>query len=182
MSEFQTYCDTVRAAATRRDGTVKISSSIRERWNSRILPRQLNAKGNVGALMYLNDYGKNISAEKVTGLALVAEENGCHEMAYGFWAKAYFLATGVAAPGRNEENPRPQQASGSTYRGILPSHLMPGRIVTMQPVDATRDRQYYIDTIGYVGQPKRDGNRDGDLSVKRACSISLGPPTCGLCG
>jgi bifunctional non-homologous end joining protein LigD len=41
----------------------------------------------------------------------------------------------------------------------LPEHLQPGRIATMQPVDAPRGRGYYIASDLYWGQPKRDGNR-----------------------
>jgi len=41
----------------------------------------------------------------------------------------------------------------------LPLTLQPGRIVTMQAVDAPHQRQYYINNPDYWGQPKRDGQR-----------------------
>jgi hypothetical protein len=48
----------------------------------------------------------------------------------------------------------------------LPPHLQPGRIVTMQPVDAPSERSYYIENPDYWGQPKRDGNRVVAIATK----------------
>jgi ATP-dependent DNA ligase len=42
---------------------------------------------------------------------------------------------------------------------ILPPGLQPGILITMQPVDAARDRSFYIESMAYIGQPKRDGQR-----------------------
>lgn len=41
----------------------------------------------------------------------------------------------------------------------LPLHLQPGCIQTMQAVDAPMERSYYINSLEYWGQPKRDGIR-----------------------
>ena len=162
---FDEYIESKRLAS----GKKKIPQEIRERWSSRILSRSLQTLGRSGAMQYLFDYGKGIAAPKVIQLALMAESSGYPEMARGFWAKAFELETG-----KNALDQEYQKGSFSTPTvtgslaaapakipeiSELPPTLQPGRIVTMQAVDAPHDRQSYIKNPDYWGQPKRDGQR-----------------------
>ncbi len=124
--------------------------------------------GEKGAIQYLADYGRGIAAPKVVTLALCAESEGYPEMAQGFWKKAFELSTGEKPSPREPHRvtntiPNPTSSKSKKFLDTnipeLPPHLQPGRIVTMQPVDAPNDRSYYIDSPDYWGQPKRDGNR-----------------------
>jgi bifunctional non-homologous end joining protein LigD len=182
------YADQKRAAATKK-GVVKIGADIAERWNNRVLARGLNKLGEAGATQYLADYGRGIAAPKVIALALKAEVEGCPDMARGFWKKAYALETGRqpaedAAPrpaatigvanrvgkalsGRKAvpaDAPAsafspPTGAAATPHVEGLPDHLQPGKISTMQPVDAPKDQSFYQLSPLYWGQPKRDGMR-----------------------
>jgi len=163
--DFNEYIESKRLAS----GKKKIPQEIRERWSSRILSRSLQTLGRAGAMQYLCDYGKGLAAPKATHLALMAESSGYPEMAMVFWAKAFELETGKNALAQEY-----QQGSFSTPTVTgslaadpakipeipeLPPTLQPGRIVTMQAVDAPHERQYYINNPEYWGQPKRDGQR-----------------------
>ncbi len=117
-----------------------------------------------GAQTYLRDYGKGISPAKVVALAIQAEGEGCDDVAQGFWAKAFELETGhpadhVTTPITSPPKLPPLSRSSTPAFPGLPAHLQPGAIVTMQPVDAARTRQDYINDPAYLGQPKRDGSR-----------------------
>ncbi len=165
--EFTEYAEAKRKAAK------KISADIRERWNNRIVTRELHLMGEAGAVQYLADYGRGIGTAKVIGFALCAESEGYPEMAIGFWKRAFELETGEQpidqnTPNNSTTNPAPAAKSTSPSKvetvnhpvvAELPPHLQPGKIVTMQPVDAPRERSYYIENPDYWGQPKRDGNR-----------------------
>lgn len=154
---------------SKRNAKKKIPSEIRERWNNRILKRELQAMGEAGAIQYLADYGRGIAVPKVVHLALCAESEGYPVMAQGFWKKAFEMETGNIAPVEKLNNnldaisaPTPTRSKTVLDPPVvpeLPPHLQPGRIVTMQPVDAPFDRAYYINDPRYWGQPKRDGNR-----------------------
>ncbi len=154
---------------SKRNAKKKIPSEIRERWNNRILKRELQTMGEAGAIQYLADYGRGIAVPKVVHLALCAESEGYPLMAQGFWKKAFEMETGNIAPVEKLNNnldaiPDPTPTRSKTVLDPpvvpeLPPHLQPGRIVTMQPVDAPFDRAYYINDPRYWGQPKRDGNR-----------------------
>ncbi|HLB50008.1 MAG TPA: hypothetical protein VJL59_23555 [Anaerolineales bacterium] len=153
----------------------KVPAGITQRWNERVLPRGLHRMGEAGAKQYLADYGRGISAEKVVHLALKAESEGCPEMATGFWKKAYELETGnfapaeaakaptalpaLAATGALTVLPPPRASNVGAAIPDLPPHLTPGELVTMQPTDARKSRQHYIDDPAFWGQPKRDGKR-----------------------
>ncbi len=146
--------------AAQRRTAKKPTADIRSRWASRVVARNLHQQGQAGAQIYLRDFGKGISTAKVIALAIQAECEGCDDMALGFWAKAYELETGAAPEG---STPTPQlpalsRSSMPAFPG-LPRHLQPGSVVTMQPVDAARTRQDYINDPAYLGQPKRDGSR-----------------------
>jgi bifunctional non-homologous end joining protein LigD len=165
--------DCTEYAEAKRKAAKKISADIRERWNNRIVARGLHLMGEAGAVQYLADYGRGIGTAKVIGFALCAESEGYPEMAIGFWKKAFELETGekpIALNAPNKSSTNLAAAAKSTtaakietvYNPIvpeLPAHLQPGRIVTMQPVDAPSERSYYIENPDYWGQPKRDGNR-----------------------
>jgi bifunctional non-homologous end joining protein LigD len=182
------YADQKRAAATKK-GAVKIGADIAERWNNRVLARGLNKLGEAGATQYLADYGRGIAAPKVIALALKAEVEGCPDMARGFWKKAYALETGrqpakddaprqAALSGRKAVPADAPASAVSPPTGAaptatevptavattphvegLPDHLQPGKVSTMQPVDAPKDQSFYYLSPLYWGQPKRDGMR-----------------------
>jgi hypothetical protein len=152
------YADAKRAAAG------KVPSSIRQRWQKRVVARNLHQMGAAGAWQYLSDYGRGIAAPKVIHLALQAEAEGCPEMAQGFWAKAYELEMGHAPPDGSAGNPSPSADGPGGPQELpqvdgLPDHLQPGRLSTMQPVDAPEKRGAYLGDPQYWGQPKRDGHR-----------------------
>ncbi|MEG4406960.1 ATP-dependent DNA ligase [Microcoleus sp. MON2_D5] len=165
--------DCTEYAEAKRKAAKKISADIRERWNNRIVTRGLPLMGEAGAVQYLADYGRGIGTAKVIGFALCAESEGYPEMAIGFWKRAFELETGekpIALNTRNNStadiDPAKQSTSDPKIETVyhptvpeLPPHLQPGKIVTMQPVDAPSDRSYYIENPDYWGQPKRDGNR-----------------------
>jgi hypothetical protein len=157
---------------SKRKAAKKISADIRERWNNRIVTRGLHLLGEPGAIQYLSDYGRGIGTAKVISFALCAEAEGYPEIAAGFWQKAFELETGEKATAADTKNtsttvtttPKstkatPKSVNNSDIIPELPPHLQPGRIVTMQPVDAPSERSYYIENPEYWGQPKRDGNR-----------------------
>ena len=150
--------------AKHRSTAKKPTADIRSRWASRVIARNLHTQGAAGAQVYLRDYGKSISAAKVIALAIQAEVEGCDDIAQGFWTKAFELETGhQAAPAPTTTTSMPQlppvsNSSTPAFPG-LPAHLQPGSIITMQPVDAARIRQDYINDLAYLGQPKRDGSR-----------------------
>jgi bifunctional non-homologous end joining protein LigD len=147
----------------------KIPTGIRERWQTRVVPRGLHVMGEAGARQYLADYGRGIAAPKVIDLARQAEAEGYPEMALEFWRRAYELEIGhlppaegdvdLAVPSVPAGNVFPTSAGGTPQVKDLPSHLQPGCIHTMQPVDAPLDREEYITDPAYWGQPKKDGCR-----------------------
>ena len=165
--------DCTEYAEAKRKAAKKISADIRERWNNRIVTRGLHLMGEAGAVQYLADYGRGIGTAKVIGFALCAESEGYPEMAMGFWKRAFELESpekpiALNPPNKSSTNLAPAAKSTTAakietvYNPIvpeLPPHLQPGRIVTMQPVDAPSERSYYIENPDYWGQPKRDGNR-----------------------
>ncbi|MFS8119511.1 MAG: ATP-dependent DNA ligase [Microcoleus sp.] len=165
--------DCTEYAEAKRKAAKKISADIRERWNNRIVQRELHLMGEAGALQYLSDYGRGIGTAKVIGFALCAESEGYPEMAMGFWKRAFELETGEKPIALNTQNnattalaPAKKSTAAPTTETVnnpvvaeLPPNLQPGRIVTMQPVDAPSERSYYIENPDYWGQPKRDGNR-----------------------
>ena len=172
--------DCTEYAETKRKAAKKISADIRERWNNRIVQRGLHLMGEAGAVQYLSDYGRGIGTAKVIGFALCAESEGYPEMAMGFWKKAFELETGekpIALNAQNNATTNLATAAKSTTStkkenvtnpivAELPSYLQPGKIVTMQPVDAPSERSYYIENPDYWGQPKRDGNRVVIIATK----------------
>lgn len=165
--------DCTEYAETKRKVAKKISADIRERWNNRIVQRELHLMGEAGAVQYLSDYGRGIGTAKAICFALCAESEGYPEMAMGFWKRAFELETGekpIALNAQNNATTNVTAVAKSTSAtktatinhpivAELPPNLQPGRIVTMQPVDAPSERSYYIENPDYWGQPKRDGNR-----------------------
>lgn len=67
----------------------RIPSSIRLRWNERILALKITELGEMGAVKYLSKYGRGISSSKVISFALLADQEGYHDLALGFWKAAY---------------------------------------------------------------------------------------------
>ncbi len=161
---FNEYIESKRLASAKK----KISQEIRERWSTRILSRSLQTLGRSGAIQYLYDYGKGIATPKVIQLAMLAESEGYPEVARGFWAKAFELETGQKANEQEYQEGKlvPVPTTSLTVDPLkfptipeLPPTLQPGRLITMQAVDAPHERQYYINHPEYWGQPKRDGQR-----------------------
>lgn len=151
---------------SKRNAMKKIPSDIRERWNNRLVKNSWHLQGSDGAAQYLANYGNNVGIAKVIAFAICAEQEGYPEVAMGFWQKAFEIETG-AAPATPKKTKTTVTTTEITVVPLaapslvseLPSHLQPGRIVTMQAVDAPLDREYYINSPDYWGQPKRDGNR-----------------------
>ena len=162
--ELQTFIDE-HVSKKSKDGVIKVSSVINKRWETRIVTQGLVEQGADGARAYLARYGNNIAAPKVIDLALCAQAKNADEMATAFWAKAYELTFGSPLNGAGDTVL--QAVSGSTQTKVedlpvltdLPGHLQPGKIHTMQAVDAPEDRDFYIKSQNYLGQPKRDGHR-----------------------
>ncbi len=148
-----------------KDGIIKVSSAINKRWETRIVAQGLDDQGAAGARAYLARYGNNIAAPKVIDLALCAQANGAEEIAKAFWVKAYELTFGSLPNGAGDTALQAVSASTRSKAEAppvladLPGHLQPGKIHTMQAVDAPEDRDHYINNEKYLGQPKRDGHR-----------------------
>ena len=148
-----------------KDGIIKVSSAINKRWETRIVAQGLDAQKADGARAYLARYGNNIAAPKVIDLALCAQAKGAQEMAMAFWVKGYELTFGISPTDAGDTALQAvSSTTGSKSEELpvvadLPDHLQPGKIHTMQAVDAPEDRDYYIKNPAYLGQPKRDGHR-----------------------
>lgn len=144
----------------------KVPAAIVKRWVGRVVAQGMHLQGEQGAFRYLEQYGKGIAAPKCLALANQAENEGYPDMARGFWRKAYILTHGVEPPADSADG---SQAPTShvlvdapvaiPFIDALPDHLQPGKIMTMQPVDATESREFYIHDRAYWGQPKRNGWR-----------------------
>lgn len=177
-ASFVEYIEGIRGRHMKKNGIkLPMESEILSRWNSRILPRNLNAQGAEGAAIYLRDYGRGISAAKCEALALYAEKEGWKNFALGFWARGYELTCGEKpspkewseVEGKNgggKERARAVPAFATAEKEqipasfpSLPEHLIPGKIVTMQPVDAPREIEDYLHDPAFLAQPKRDGER-----------------------
>jgi hypothetical protein len=104
----------------------KPTADIRARWASRIIARKLHEQGAAGADTYLRDYGRGISAAKVIALAIQAECEGCDALAFGFWAAAYRLETGLVA-----EIPASSPLAGSSFPQLPPT--VPATDATVLP-------------------------------------------------
>jgi hypothetical protein len=77
----------------------KVTTEVEGHWLTRIMPRGLYELGEHGATIYLRDYGRGIGEPKVICLAMKAEREGCQDMAWGFWKKAFELSTASKAKG-----------------------------------------------------------------------------------
>lgn len=146
----------------------KVKAGILERWNTRVVPRGLHKQGEKGAGVYLDSYGKGISSGKIAELALCAEANGAAEMARAFWEAAFFLETGVqaSADGASVSRVRTGGEAENGVAGHFPSDMQPGLVHTMQAVDTSRPRDYFVENDAYYGQPKRDGFRNVLFATK----------------
>ena len=148
-----------------KDGIIKVTSAINKRWETRIVTQGLDVQGADGARAYLARYGNNIAAPKVIDLALCAQAKDAEEMAKAFWTKAYELTFGSSPSGAGDTSLQSVSSAGQSVGEEpsvvpdLPQCLQPGKIHTMQAVDAPEDREYYIKSQDYIGQPKRDGHR-----------------------
>ncbi len=137
----------------------KVKAAIEQRWNTRVVPRGLDKLGREGVVMYLESYGKGISAAKVAELAVCAEAKGAAGMAAGFWEEAFRMDTGFCAQADNVAG-RGEVVETRLVLGEFPKDMQPGSISTMQAVDAQMGRGNYIEDDEYYGQPKRDGTRN----------------------
>jgi bifunctional non-homologous end joining protein LigD len=153
--------------AQHREKSKSPKAAIVQRWESRVVPRQLHTQGKRGAQAYLEAYGRGISATKVVELALAAEHFGATSMAAGFWEAAFTLETGLretADVSGGTSMPPVGAPATRTCEQIeicgLPEGLQPGRVVTMQPIDAPKPQSHYLLDPGFWGQPKRDGVRN----------------------
>jgi ATP-dependent DNA ligase len=166
-------------AAGRAKSKGKVKASILERWNTRVVPRGLHKQGGKGAGAYLDSYGKGISSGKIAELAICAETNGAGDMAKAFWEAAFFLETGVQASAGGASVSCVKAAAGGLSKPTshFPDALQPGLVHTMQAVDASLPREYFVENDAYYGQPKRDGFRNvlfatGDMVAHQSRSTS----------
>jgi hypothetical protein len=148
-----------------------IPADIRERWASRIMPANLQLRGEAGAQSYLRDYGKGIAAPKCIMFGRLALENGLPEFAAGFFKKAAELEGVELSDVGNPTNGTRMTMADRVLATMTPSHIetldipgfptafQPGRFAPMQPIDAARERSFYITQPGYWGQPKVDGQK-----------------------
>jgi len=146
-------------------GIKSVKAPIMERWNKRVVPRKLNELGKAGASIYLESYGKGISSKKIIELAHCALSVGATEMAMGFGEEAYKIDNGntiTFSSNGSDSNVKKVVAIIDKPPSMdeFPKDLRPGMFDTMQAVDAKHPREYYIENAEYIGQPKRDGNRD----------------------
>ena len=143
---------------------VRIPTKINQRWAIRIVEPGL--QGSAGAQAYLERYGRGIGAKKVIHLALKATVEGDREMAAGFWAKAYFLTFDeqLELNGSNANTSSILQAAAPSS-GVAPrahddfGEMQPGNLTTMQAVDASHERSFYVENESYIGQIKHNGHR-----------------------
>jgi bifunctional non-homologous end joining protein LigD len=162
--ELQSFINE-HVAKKSKDRIIKVNSAINKRWETRIVTQGLDIQGAAGARAYLARYGNNIAAPKVIDLALCAQAKGAQEMAMAFWVKAYELTFGSSPTDAGDtaleavSSTTGSKAEDQPVVADLPDHLQPGKIHTMQAVDAPEDREYYIKNQAYLGQPKRDGHR-----------------------
>lgn len=152
---LQEYIDTKKVK--------KVPAEIIKRWQERVIVGNLqNMPGRAGATSYLGLYGTSIAAPKCLALAQQAMNCGYPEMAAGFYMKAASLE-GVVLEGGIEikVGPLVAQAVAEECRMIaeFPTDMQPGKFSPMQPVDGLKTREYYINNLGYWGQPKIDGNK-----------------------
>ena len=152
----------------------KIKADILERWQTRILPRDLHTQGEAGAQLYLRDYGKSIAAPKCLQFGALALQNGCPEFAAGFYKKAAELMGVEIYPEVVSDAGNPNHdlsrcivsADPGKGRSVqvtqivdFPLDMQPGKFVPMQPVDGKKERGAYIDDPHYWMQPKIDGSK-----------------------
>lgn len=76
----------------------KAGADIVQRWADRMESTGWAQRGESGAVGYLANYGKGISAKKVAALASYAESLGFAAVAARFWSEAYRLETGMDLP------------------------------------------------------------------------------------
>jgi hypothetical protein len=178
----------------------KISVDIEQRWQERVV--RLGMRGAEGAERYLEAYGRGIASPKVILLASRAEMANDNDMAMAFWRKAYELAEGVPASAEGVSvpvsvsvpvpvpvpvpvsiPPRPAAPAVQSKASLpacfdgggtlLPDHLQPGKLMTMQPTDGNHPREFYVNHLQYWGQPKRDGNRMVVFVLKTGLNTGL---------
>lgn len=143
----------------------KVTADIAERWQKRVVTRQLDKNGRAGGAMYLESYGKRIGAKKCIRLAVMAESVGALPFAEVIWEKAYFLETGASEGLSLDGSDAPEPVEygvGDALPEIdgLPDHLQPGKIATLQPQNLDEhDVEHYIISPTYWAQPKIDGHR-----------------------
>ena len=108
-------------------------------------------------------------------------------MACGFWEKAFQLETGKVEsfggsnggkPAKPINVPTARKVKSVVLAG-LPDEMQPGKIATMQPDDAPLPQSTYVLDPEYIGQPKRDGNRNvvfgtpgGVAHQSRSCLVT----------
>ncbi len=157
-------------------GKMKVPAAINERWVTRIELTQLHLQGTSGAQAYINRYGLKAGSKKMIHFALKAQSEGCPEMAMVFWARAYRLdgfdgeTANATAPVALKALPIDKPIKIILVSG-LPNHMQPGKVVPMQPTDAPRDRDHYINSDLYWGQKKRDGQKVLAMVTAEECAF-----------
>ena len=142
----------------------KVKVDIVKRWQERVVGFGLDKLGADGATQYLVNYGKGIGADKVSQLAMQATAVGAKEMAEVFWARAYELEFGrLPDVGERIELSDVRKTTvtevATPHLPFLPDYLQPGKLITMQPIDAKMTPEQLIENDDYCAQAKRDGNK-----------------------
>lgn len=150
-----------------RSRSKKVKAAIIERWNTRVVPRELDKLGKHGANIYLDSYGNNISTAKVIELAICGESMGAPELAIGFWEAAYRLEFGDSVDINSFDSMSSDPLLSIDTDNLnkialmgIPELLQPGHISTMQPKDSDQPQSSYIEDPEFIGQAKRDGHRN----------------------
>jgi hypothetical protein len=149
---------TLSSYAANKRHVVRITADISERWRERIHAQGLDRQGKNGAREYLRQYGRNIGVDKTVRLAMKAEEEGCLEMAEGFWEKAFSMERPPAAAA----SPVPA-VTGRSRPQRVPMHVFPPHLVWsalgFRDPDRTASAEECIHHPRFWGLPLYDGQR-----------------------
>jgi bifunctional non-homologous end joining protein LigD len=144
--------------------TRSVSADIIERWTVRVEGLGLHNQGALGAERYIEGYAKTAASKKLLGFAQYAWDKGLKDFAVVFYLRAaqldgVELEIDVEVSGVGDPMPKAQVLEENEIISFFPENMQPGRLVTMQPVDAPHSREEYILHPGFWGQPKIDGNK-----------------------
>lgn len=128
------------------------TSEIASRWHSRMVSNGWDKLGEEGVEKYIAHFGKGIKAPKLRGLALMAEREGRHIMALGFWKAAHALDGGDT----KTSDGKPSRTTTTAHKVVAePFGYHPMLLTAVDRTEAER----LIMEPDYVLQEKYDGER-----------------------